>query len=520
MSEGKIIARAALVIVIMTIFSRLSGFFREMAIAHQFGATAATDAYVLAYTLPFVFMGVVGGAIAATTVPVFTEYAAANRVGEAWRLFSSVINVLVLVLVVITGLGMLLAPRLVALMAPGFSGSTADLAALLMMIMLPSLVFMVLSNLFMGLLNANNVFGPPAAGPAIMNTTIILAALALGGVYGIQGLAFGTVAGAMLAALVQIPFLLKAGFRWYPVLDFAHPGVRKLFGLMLPVLLTSAMSQGYLFIERMLASGLSEGSIAALNYANKLVLLPQGLFVFAVSAAIFPTLSRRISEGKPGEMARILSRGVKLVFLVAVPAGVGLMVLREPVISLLFERGAFDGKAVGMTAVALLFYSFGLAGLSVNPLLSRGLFALQDMWAPFKATVGMLAVNITAALLLVDRLQHGGLALAYSMAVTSNMLFLVWFLQRKIDLFQRGHARFFAGVLVASGCMGAVLYCADPLLASRLGNGDMGLVARLVLDAGLGAGVYALAAYLLGLDELLWMLDAGKKWLARRGRLM
>jgi len=515
-SEGKIIARAALVIVIMTVFSRVSGFLREVAIAHQFGATAATDAYVLAYTLPFLAMMAVGGAITATVVPLFTEYAARRQVDEAWRLFSRVLNGLILVLAAAVCAGVLLAPQLVAVMAPGFAGETADLAAKLVKIMLPSLIFMVLGNLFMGLLNANNIFGPSAAGPAVMNTIIIAAALTVGGVFGISGLAAGTVTGAVLAALVQVPFLLRAGFRWHPVVSPADPGVHKLLTLMLPVLATSGISQGYFLVERMLASGLDEGSIAALNYANKLVLLPQGLFVFAVSTAIFPTLSRLVSEHRREDMARILSRGVKLVFMIAVPAGVGLMVLREPVISLLFERGAFDQRAVDMTASALLYYSIGLAGLSVNPLLVRGLFALQDMWAPLKSTAVMVAANIALALLLVDRLQHGGLALAYSLAVTLNMLILAWLLRRKVPGFiNRQLVRFLACVLLAGVPMALLLQFVDPLVASRLGEGGAATLARLLVDAVLGMAAYLLAACLLKLDELQYIAEVVKKRLCR-----
>ncbi|WP_031515068.1 murein biosynthesis integral membrane protein MurJ [Desulfofalx alkaliphila] len=514
MSTGKVIARATLVIIAMSILSRLLGFGREVAIAHGFGATAATDAYVLAFTIPYLFMGVVGGAMAATVVPVFTEYVTKGQRDEAWKLFSSVINVLGLALLAVIGLGILLAPYVINLMAPGFPTETEKLAVLLLQIMLPSVLFLVMGNVFMGLLNANNVFGPSAFGPGAMNLGIIFSALVLGKIYGIEGLAVGTVGGAALSALIQVPFLYKVGFRWYPTLDLRHPGVRKLFSLMLPVLASIGFAQGYILIERMLASGLVEGSIAALNYAYKLLLLPQGLFVVAISMAIFPTLSRMVSEGKLEEMGQILAKGIRFIFLISIPAGVGLMILREPVIKLLFERGAFDETASHMTAVALFFYSIGLVGQSLSPLLIRGFYALQDVYTPLKITLAMVAVNVISALLLIGPLQHGGLALANSIGMTFNMLMLVWLLQRRIPgIVDKSLIRFCSGTLAAAAVMALAVYGLDGFLAGLFKGGTLALAGRVAIDIIVGALVYFAVAFLLRLDELKMAMDLGKQML-------
>lgn len=516
MSTGQVIARAAIVIIAMSLLSRLLGFGREVAIAHQFGATAATDAYVLAFTIPYLFMGVVGGAMAATVVPVFTEYVTAGRRDEAWKLFSSVINALGLALLAVTALGILLSPYLVRVMAPGFPGETEKLAVLLLQIMLPSLLFLVMGNVFMGLLNANNVFGPSAFGPGAMNIGIIFSALVLGRLYGIEGLAAGTVGGAALSALIQVPFLYKAGFRWYPALDLRHPGVRKLFGLMLPVLASIGFAQGYILVERMLASGLAEGSIAALNYAFKLLLLPQGLFVVAISMAVFPTLSRLAAEGKVEEMGGILVKGIKFIFLISIPAGVGMMILREPVITLLFQRGAFDERASVMTATALFFYSIGLVGQSLSPLLIRGFYALQDVYTPLKVTLAMVTVNVVSALLLIGPLQHGGLALANSIGMTFNMVALVWLLQRRVPgIVDRSLLRFCAGALVSAGVMAAAVYGFDTYFASHITGGSMALAARVAADILVGAAVYFITAFLLRLDELTMLADMGRQMLSK-----
>lgn len=521
MSTGQVIARATIVIIAMSILSRMLGLGREMSIAYQFGTSAATDAYVLAFTIPFLFMGVVGGAMAATVVPVFAEYVAAGKRDEAWKLFSSVINALALALVAVIGLGVLLAPYLVAVMAPGFPGETERLAILLMQIMLPAVLFLVMGNVFMGLLNANNVFGPSAFGPGAMNLGIIFSALVLGHLYGVEGLAVGTVGGAALSALIQIPFLYKVGFRWHPTLDLRHPGVRKLFGLMLPVLASIGFAQGYILVERMLASGLAEGSIAALNYAWKLLLLPQGLFVVAISMAIFPTLSRLVAEGKQEEMGEILVRGIKFIFLISIPAGVGMMILREPVIILLFQRGGFDEASSAMTATALLFYSFGLVGQSLSPLLIRGFYALQDVYTPLKVTVAMVTVNVVLALLLIGPLKHGGLALANSIGMTFNMVAMVWLLQKRIPgIVDSSLLRFCAGALLAAGVMAVAVYGMDVVLINYLGDGGtLALALRVGVDILVGATVYFTVAYLLRLDELRMLADLMKKVIGLKSKV-
>ncbi len=513
LSTGRVIARATFVILLMGVLSKILGLGREMAIAHQFGATGATDAYLVAYTIPTLFMGVVGGAMAVMVVPVFAEYAARGERDEAWRLFSSVLNFMALVLAGLVALGIAAAPFIVRVLAPGFSGGVEAVAVRLVMIMLPSMLFLVLGNLTMGLLNANNVFGPPAFGPAAMNGGIILAALVLGRFYGIDGLAAGTVGGAALFILVQAPFLWRAGFRWQPVMNLRHPGAYKLMSLIMPVMVMTGVAQGYMLIERVLASGLPEGSIAALNYAQKLILLPQGLFVMAMSTAIFPTLSRQVAEGKVAEMAGTLMRGVKLVFFVAVPAGVFLMVLRLPVITLLFQRGAFDERAVSMTALALLFYSVGLAGQAVNPLLVRGFYALQDTGTPLKVTVATVLLNLLGALLLIASMRHAGLALANSVATLGGMAALIWLLGRRLPLAVSPFLRFCGGVIAASGLMAVLVYTGDTLLAKALGEGTPALALRVMLDLLTGGAVYLAASFVLQVDELRYLWDTGKGWL-------
>ncbi|MBO8127746.1 MAG: murein biosynthesis integral membrane protein MurJ [Peptococcaceae bacterium] len=505
--SGRTIARATIVVMVMSLLSRLLGLGRETAIAHQFGATGATDAYLVAYTIPNIFYAVAGLALATVIVPVFTGYITNNRREEAWRLCSLVMNALVAVTAAAAVLGMFGAPLIAGVLGQGFPPETIRLAAQLTAIMIPSIIFFSLAGLFMGILNANNVFGVPAFGSAAMNIVIIFGALVLGEYYGIYGLAAGALGGAAAMALIQWPVLRRLGFKYSFEINFGHPEVKRVLYLMLPLTLALSVNQVYLMIDWILASGLAEGSIASLNYANKLIQLPQSLFVLAISTAIFPTLSRHISEGHPDQMAETLRRGIKVVFLLTVPAGLGILLLRQPIVKLLFERGAFDEQASAMTAVALLFFAVGLVGHCLVMLLSRGFFAMKDMKTPLVVTFSTLVIKLGASLLLIPYLAHAGLALGTSITALLNMVILLILLQRRLpgvvaaDLW-----RFTGGVVAASGIMAVIVTAVDARMAVMLGGDGFGLLTRLMVDIFSGSVVFFLAGILLKLDELIHII--------------
>ncbi len=502
MSTGQVIARATIIVMIMSGLSRILGLGRETAIAHRFGATSATDAYLVAYTIPNIFYGVAGLALATVIVPIFAEYVAKGQREEAWRLCSLVTNALVMFTVVASLLGMLAAPLIVGVLGQGFPPETYRLAVQLTVFMLPSIVFFSLAGLFMGILNANNIFGIPAFGSAAMNIVIIFGALVLGKYYGVYGLAAGAVGGAVAMALIQLPVLRRAGFRYHFIFDFRHPEVKRVLLLVFPLTLGLSVNQIYLMVDWVLASGLAEGSIAALNYANKLIQLPMSLFVLAISTAIFPTLSKQIAEARPAEMAETLRRGIKVVLMLTIPAGPGILILREPIVTLLFQRGAFDARATEMTAAALLYFSIGLVGLCMVMILSRGFFAMQDTRTPVAVTLGTLVVKFGLSAALMGHLAHAGLALGTSITALLNMVILAFLLNRRLPVLTKDTFRFLGGVVAAAAAMAFAVHSADTYLAGILTGGGTALLFRIILDIFLGGVVFFMAGFLLKLDEL------------------
>jgi putative peptidoglycan lipid II flippase len=517
MSAGNAIARATVLILALSLLSRFLGLGREMAIAYGFGTGGTSDAFFVAYIIPYIFYGVIGMALTTVIVPVFAEYEAGGRRDEAWRVFSLVTNTVFLAMAALALLGVAGAPFIAGTLGAGFKPETLQLATRLTAVMMPAIVFMTVAGVFAGILNANKVFGPPAFGPAAQNFTIIAGALIGGKIWGIYGLAGGAVAGAVVLGLVQLPALRYVGFKYYFHMDMKHPEVRRVAVLLLPVILMSGIMQVYTLVDWRLASGLAAGSISALNYANKLMNLPQGLFVTAVATAIFPTLSQLIAENRQGEMARVLQRAMKVILLLGVPGAIGLMVLREPVVTMLFQRGAFDAQSTSMTAGALLFYAIGLAGLCLNLPLIRGFFAMHDTRTPFIISAATLVVKIMLSLVLVRFLQHAGLALATSLTVILNMFIFALILRRRLPgLFDRPFFNFASRVLVSAGLMGFAVYGLDGLLAVRLPGSGLALIARVGTDIIMGAAVFVAAGLILRLDELFNIIRFLYEIIARR----
>lgn len=517
MTTGKFIFKATLLIAFFKLMSQALGVVREAVIARLFGTSMATDAYVIALRIPNMVFYIIGGALLTVIVPVFTEYYTRGEKAEAWKIFNTVINVVTLVFLALTLIGIAGAPLLVKLLAPGFEGRAEWLTVELARIILPLMVFTGLAHMFSNLLNANNIFGLPAFSQSVNNVFIIVFALTLGGLYGIHGLALGTVLAAAAMAFVQYPVLHKTGFRLKFSIDLNHPGVKKVFYLALPAALGVAVRQGNVYVTSVLASWLPEGSISALNFADKLVNFPVGFFVLALGTAVFPTLAGRAAEGNSKAFAEILVGSLKAVLAGIIPASIGFMVLSHPIVTLVYKGGAFNERSVIMTAAALLFYAFGLAGLAAAVLLERSFYSFQDTRTPVKIGVAAVLINLAFSLILVRPLQHGGLALATSLSSLAYAGLLMICLEKKVSIFRgSGLLRFTAAVLAASGVMAAASYGVNIATAGLI-KGVAGLIMQVGLAVAAGVAVYAAVLLALKVDEVRLVLRAAGEAVKRRG---
>ena len=416
------------------LFSRLAGLAREMIIGARFGTSSDLDAYLAAFRIPdLLFQLVAGGALGSAFIPVFTGRIARRDLTGAWRVFSAVTN---LVLLIMTGLAVVAAfaaPFLVShWLAPGFTAPQQALTVSMMRWMLVSTVIFGVSGILMGVLNSFQHFILPALAPVLYNVSIIVGAWFLSPSLGIYGLVIGVVVGAALHLDVQLIGLWRYNARYYPGLGLRNRYVREVAGLMAPRVMGLAAVQVNFWINTVLASSLPSGSLSALNYAWLLMLLPQGIVAQAVATAAFPTFAALEAKGRIRELCTVLNQTLQAILFLTIPAAAGLLVWRVPPIRLLLERGEFTAQSTALTASALAFYSLGLVGHSVVEILARAYYALHDTRSPVIVGVGSMILNAILSLVLRGPLAHAGLALANTLATTLEMVLLLWLLSRRL----------------------------------------------------------------------------------------
>jgi len=516
---GKNVAKAAGILMVAILISRILGFVRETVIGMQFGSNWVTDAYIAAFTIPdLVYYLLIGGALSAAFIPVFTEYLVKGETEEAWKIVSTIINLILILLGTIILLGIIFAPFLVPLVAYNFQGKTLDLTVFLTRLMFPAVIFHALNGVAMGILNSYNHFTTPALGSIVYNIVIILAAFILGSQMGITGMSIGVVMGAAISFLMQYYVLRKKGIRYHWIVDLKHPGVQRIGQLMLPAMIGLSIIQVNLVINQNFASSLAEGSITALRFANRLVQLPYGIFASAIGMAIFPTLTRQAASKSLTELRKTLSLGIRVTNFLSIPAGVGLMVLSVPVVRLLFEQGKFGPEATYATAFALVFYSLGIFAQCALAIVTRGYYALQDTVTPLK--IGLLTVflNIVFNFLLIEPLAHGGLALAFSLTGAINLLILLVILRKKIGNIDGKNILFsFVKTSLAAVLMGAASFGLAQWIGSLVDlESKVGQLLQVSTAMTAGVVVFLFFAYLLRLEELDLLFNLLRKRLLRR----
>jgi putative peptidoglycan lipid II flippase len=498
------IARAAGLVMALFVVSRALGLMREMVISHQFGTGGDLDAYLAAFRLPdILFQIVAGGALASAFIPTFAAYLTRDEERSAWRLASAVINLVLIITAALAALAALLAPWLVRdVIAPGFDPARQALATSLMRLMLVTPAIFGVSGVVMGILNARQHFLLPALAPILYNAGIIAGALALAPAMGVRGLAVGVAGGALAHLLVQLPGLVRHGLRYTPTLGLRDPGVREVGRLMLPRMLGLAAVQLNFLVNTILATGLAAGSLSALNYAWLLMLLPQGIFAQSVATAAFPTFSAQAARGQRAEMRSTLAATLRAVLYLALPAAVGLIVLRGPLVQLIFQRGAFTAASTHMVALALGFYALGLPAHSGVEIIVRAFYAMHDTKTPVAIGVAAMGLNIVLSLAFIPLFEtvgwapYGGLALSNSLAATAEMAVLLVVIRRRLEGLE---GRQLAGSLARIGLSAGVMGGAAGVLAWLLAGANVWLTGGVAMVA--GVAVYGGVSLALGAPE-------------------
>lgn len=488
--------------------SRILGWLRLSVIGAQFaGQPRELDAFLAAFRIPdTIFNLLVAGALSSAFIPVFSSYLAKEREQEAWRVASSVMNAMLLALVALSAVMWAAAPYLVPLMAPEFDADQIALMTDLTRIMLLSPIFMGLSSLFTGVLNSYRQFLSGATAPLVYNAVIILFALFAAPFMGIHALAVGVVAGSGTMWLVQVPELTFRRTRYTFALDLGHAGVREIAALAWPRTLALAVVQVTLFVDVNLASRMPPGSYTALLYAFQLTMLPLGVFSIAISSAVFPTLTRLASVGQHLRMRDALEQAVRWIGFLTFPTVIVMIVLRRPIVHLLFQYGEFGEAMREATALAFLFYSLGLGGHALVQILARAYYATRDTTTPLVMTVVSIAVNVALAIALAPGLGINGLALANSIATLAEAGLLLFVLAPRARLRLGGLTVATLRHLAASLSMGVAMFLFVRLtnipLDLALDPPKLLLLTQTVIATAFGALVYVGASSLFRVGEL------------------
>jgi putative peptidoglycan lipid II flippase len=434
--EGQVV-RALGSIGAATLASRLLGFVRDMIVALTFGAGPLTDAFFVAFRIPNVLRRLLAeGALSTAVVPLLSNYLVTRSRSEFNRLFQAVLGAGALVLGTVTIAGIVAAPWIVRVMAPGFAAEPGRLAltVTLTRVMFPYLVLVGVSALVMGALNAHGRFFSSALGPAVLNVGMIACVLGLASRMEppILALAVGVLVGGLGQLLVQLPDLAGADVPFRPSRELGHPALGRLLTLLLPSVFGLAALQVTVFINTLLASLLRPGSISYLYYADRVMEFPLGVFGVALASAALPAMSRQAAAGDRGGLGRTLNFALRLSCYVALPATVGLVVLRTPITRVLFERGRFGPEETAATAWALAWYAVGLLGFSATRITAQAFYAVGDTRTPVMTGLGAVAINVVVAVVLLEPMAHAGLALASSVSAYANLAMLVWWGRRRL----------------------------------------------------------------------------------------
>jgi putative peptidoglycan lipid II flippase len=505
MKEHGTLLRSASLVSVLTLVSRVFGYFRDQRIAFLLGAGVEFDAYTIAYRIPNLLRRLVGeGAVSAAFIPIFSDYLSHERREEAWRFAGSILTILTFLMAVVTVVGVLFAPLVVLMLASGVDERKLELATLLTRIMMPYIFLVSLAALAMGVLNSFHKFAASAAAPICLNLGIITFSFLTDLFPSPEiALAVGVVVGGIGQVAIQAPAVWRMGLRFRSHIDLSHPGIRRTGKLMAPLVAGAGVVQINVLVDTQFASYMGNGPQSALFLGDRVMELVLGGYAIAISTVILPMMSRSAASGALDAMRTTINFASRMILLVAVPAAVGLVVLATPIIQVLFEHGEFDAADTALTAIPLVYFAVGLVAFSMMKVIVPAFYALKDTRTPVKIAFLSMLLNVALNFAFFEPLQVGGPALATSLAAFFSAITLVYlFVRRQGSIGVSSIAGSLGRFMLASLGMGLVAawlinrpgFYFDQALGQRI----LALGATIAASA----GVYFTAVWVLRSPEL------------------
>ena len=518
--HSSVLYAAGMLTIMMTI-SRILGFVRDISVSSMFGISWQADAYTAAFTIPdLIYFALVGGGLSSAFIPVFSSYLATEQDEDAHVMASTILNIVAIASMVLIAIGMVFTPQLIDIMVEFKHENAAEATALtivLTRLMFAQCFFMCLAGISQGILQCYKEFTVPALGAVVYNIAIIVIGILLAQHIGIAGFTIGVVVGAALNLLLQIRSMRQYGFSYKLTLNLRHPGVKKFFLLFLPVVLGLSMNELNLLVSQRLASGLGGGVVYALKQAQRIMMLPVGIFAAAIGLSVFPTMTSHVARGEMKEYKQNLTMGLRTVIFITLPASVGLIALSHPVVRAMYQQGAVTTVQIELVSVILVYYCIGVVGYGAQQILNRGFYAVQDTKSPVLINVFVLLFNIIISIILVGPFTYRGLAMAYSLSGLLSMLVLGVALRFKIGQYGgKALAKSALQSIIASAVMGVAVYFVANGLEQIL---DLSSKLMQVLQVGIGITVgvvvYAAMAIVMRMEEAQQVLRIVKRKLRR-----
>ncbi len=498
--------KTAFLLMIFTIFSKIFGFARDITLAYFYGTSNISDVYLISTTIPLVIFSFIGTGINTGYIPMYSKIQNIRGTKEANRFTSNLVNFLIVICTIIFILGFLFANQIVKVFASGFQGDTLALTVKFTRISLFGIYFMGLIYIFNGFLQLKENYIIPALVGFPLNIFII-ASIFLSSKTNVVVLSIGSVIAAASQLILVLPFAYKKGYRYKFILDIKDEHIKNMVYIALPVIIGVSVNQINTLVDRTIASQISVGGISALNYANRLNGFVQGIFVLSIATVMYPMISKMAAENNMTGFKKSVSEAISSINLLVLPTTIGAMIFAEPIVRLLFGRGAFDANAISMTSYALFFYSIGMIGFGLREILSRTFYSLQDTKTPMINAAIAMTINIILNIILSKFLSIGGLALATSISAIFCTVLLFTSLRKKIGSFgMKSITISFIKILCASLAMGVIAKVSYNALLKNV-NANFSLI----LSIGIGAITYFAIIYFMKIEEVDVIVNAIKR---------
>lgn len=501
------VAKSALGLMIVTLLSKVIGFLRETVLVSVHGASAIADAYITALNIPIVVFTIIGTALATTFIPLFFEVEKEEGKDNALKFANNIANIVIIISIIISTLGCIYAEPITKIFAMDFTGEKLQIATSFTKIMIWGMLFSGLSYMMTAWLQIKNNFVIPGMIGFPYNVFIITGIfISANGDLKILGI-LSLVAMAS-QFLFQVPFAFKSGFRYRPYLNLKDKYLRRMLILVAPVCIGVGVNQLNTVIDRTLASTLGDGVITILNGANKLNYFVMGIFISTISAIVYPMLSKLSTSDKSEDFVNTLKTSLNSVMIIMLPISVGAIILAEPIVRIIFERGKFTPQDTYMTAIALSCYAVGMMAFGLRDILNQIFYSLKDTKTPMINGTFSVILNIILNLILIKVLGYKGLAIATSIAAIFSTFILFNSLKKKINYFgQDKIIKTFVKLIAAVGVMGITTKISYSFLSSVSGSGTLGDIISVFGSVLLSAIVYGLILILLKVEEIDMILS-------------